>query len=77
MNPGTKDLTIDSQNNIKITGNEAFTMTLAPASGLFSGKIYDTQEKVWPFKGAVLQKQNRAAGLFKGNDATGSVELDR
>lgn len=51
-------------------------MTPAPATGFFSGKFYDTQQKAWPFKGSVLQKQNRGAGLFKGTCAT-AVALER
>ena len=77
MNPPAKSLTIDAQNKIKIVGNEKFTMTLAPATGLFTGTFYDADNKLRTFNGAVLQKQNSGAGLFKGNGQTGSVELSR
>ena len=76
LTSATRDVTIDVKNKIKIVGTEKFTMTLAPSTGLFSGTFYDAQKKARAFKGAVLQKQNSGAGLFKGIDQTGAVELD-
>jgi hypothetical protein len=70
-----KNLTIDAKNKIKIVGNEKFTMTLAPASGLFTGTFYDTAAKLRTFNGAILQNRATGAGLFRGNGQTGTVEI--
>ncbi len=77
VNPAVKNVTIDVQNRVKITGNDRFTMTLRPSTGLFQGAFYDTAKNLRTFRGAVLQKQNRGAGLFKGSGQTGNVELSR
>lgn len=75
VNPAVKNLTIDALNKIRIVGDGKFTMTLEPATGLFTGTFLDAGNKSRTFKGAVLQKQNRGAGLFKGEKQTGNVEL--
>lgn len=77
MSPPAQNFAINAQNKINIVGNEKFTMTLAPATGLFTGTFLDIGNKSRTFKGAVLQKQNRGAGLFKGNGQTGTVEVSR
>ncbi len=73
--PFTNNLFIHSNNIVTLpstnsawTGIKApFTESLAIASGLVSGNFYHPGlRKMVAYKGAVLQEQNRAYGLFQG-----------
>jgi hypothetical protein len=51
-----------------------FKLTLAPATGFLSGSfLHPATQKVTPFKGAVLQKQNWRSGYFLGTNQSGFV----
>jgi hypothetical protein len=49
-------------------------MSFSLSSGLFSGKVVDPSTGTWmPFKGALLQDRNSAAGFILGADKSGLV----
>jgi hypothetical protein len=58
-------------------GINRLVMSLNRASGLMSGSVTPPgATRAIPFKGAVLQKQNRGSGYFLGTNASGRVSLD-
>lgn len=80
------NLVADFANNVtvdalgKVTNLDAginrLVMSLNRASGLMSGSVTPPgATRAIPFKGAVLQKQNRASGYFLGTNASGRVSL--
>jgi hypothetical protein len=65
----------------KVTNLDAdinrLVMSLNRASGLMSGSVTPPgATRAIPFKGAVLQKQNRGTGYFLGTNASGRVSID-
>ena len=53
------------------------TLSFTFSSGLFKGSVADPYSgKVFPFRGAVFQKQNSGAGYFLGRTESGSVQLN-
>ena len=57
-------------------GVNRLVMSLNKASGLMSGSVTPPGAKrAVPFKGAVLQKQNRGSGYFLGTNSSGRVSL--
>lgn len=74
--PADRLLTLTPDNRVLATGGEPFSFTITPGSGLFTGSFRDPATgRSHSFRGAVIQESNRAAGLFLGDGATGSVEL--
>ena len=55
-------------------GIPPFTLSLAPATGLFSGTVEAFNRKV-PFSGALLQPLNGGSGLFQSPTVTGAVQI--
>lgn len=47
---------------------------LSPVNGRFNGRVLDGS-KVYPFAGVILQKQNRGAGILRGDTQTSDVQL--
>jgi len=63
----------------KVANNSAnpLTLTITKSSGLFSGTVTPPGgARSLPFKGALLQKQNRGAGFLSGSNRTTEVRLD-
>jgi len=64
---------------INLTTNQPLSLKVAVPTGLLSGtvKLNDSGvSKKLSFKGAVLQRQNIAAGFFLGTNQSGSVRLE-
>jgi hypothetical protein len=62
--------------NGKITGTNHLSLSVNTASGLFSGSIVNpATKKAITLTGAVLEKQNVAAGYFVGTNQSGEVFL--
>ncbi len=73
--PITNSFALDSANRISTA--DKLTLTFTSASGLFRGTAVDLETgRSIPFSGAVLQKQNRGAGLFRLSEQTGRVILE-
>ncbi|HZL44116.1 MAG TPA: Ig-like domain-containing protein [Verrucomicrobiae bacterium] len=63
-------LTADS----KVTSANGLTLTISKPNGLFRGTVVNpATRKPIAFKGAILEKQNVASGLFLGTNQTGRV----
>ena len=63
-------LTADS----KVTSTNGMTLTISKPNGLFRGTVVNpATRKPIAFKGAILEKQNVASGLFLGTNQTGRV----
>jgi hypothetical protein len=72
--PAPKTLTLSTANTVSIVGSEKFTMSIALATGLFSGNFLDPGTgKLKAFSGAVFQIGETGSGLFIGNGQTGTV----
>ena len=80
------NLVADFANNVtvdapgKVTNLDAginrLVMSLNKASGLMSGSVTPPgATRAIPFKGALLQKQNRGSGYFLGTNASGRISL--
>ena len=64
---------------INLTTNQPLVLKLSPPAGLLNGtvKLKDNDvDKKLSFKGAVLQRQNMAAGFFLSTNQSGSVLLE-
>jgi hypothetical protein len=61
----------------KASGTNRLTLSISTASGTFGGSLRDpaTGASI-SIRGAILQKQNRGAGLFLSSNQTGSVILE-
>jgi hypothetical protein len=75
--PFTNSVTLGPGNKVSNNSNNKLTMKFNLSNGLFTGDAQDPATgKSFPFKGAVLQKQNQAAGYFRGQNQLGSAALD-
>jgi hypothetical protein len=74
-----QNVTLDAKNKVVFAAGSASRLGFVawPAGGFLGNfpAIVKGQTQTFTAKGVVLQKQNRAAGLFKGLGATGTVEL--
>ncbi len=74
--PVTNSITIGSHNRVTTSSGNKLTLTFAPGTGLFQGRVMvPGMSKPVPFSGAVLQKQNVGLGWFQGTHQTGEVIL--
>ena len=70
------DVTLGADNKIVNHGENKLALTIAKSTGLFSGSVTPPGlTKSMPFKGALLQKQNRGAGFLTGTNKTSRVTL--
>jgi hypothetical protein len=77
------DLSDTSVNPIEVVGSRAVStgdnrliLVFATAAGTFSGRVMDANSGLsLPFRGVVLQAQNRASGYFTGPTETGEVTV--
>jgi hypothetical protein len=75
--PFTNEVTLTEGNRLTDRNDNKLRFDFAPAAGAFSGKETNPATgKAIPFKGVVLQKQNRASGHFLGPTRSGRVSLD-
>ena len=69
-------VTIDAVGKVTNTSDNKLTMSISRATGLFNGSATPPgATQAIPFKGAILQKQNRGAGFFLNLIDSGAVEL--
>jgi hypothetical protein len=72
--PLTNRIALVARNKISNLGPGELRMSFSLSSGLFSGKVVDPSTGTWmPFKGALLQDRNSAAGFILGADKSGLV----
>jgi hypothetical protein len=57
------------------TNKTTLTLTINPATGLFSGQYAPAKGKAIPLAGAVLQNGRGAGGFFLGTNQSGAVWL--
>jgi len=70
------NVTLDAAGKVTNLDPNKLKVSLSKSSGLMSGSVTPLAGgKAVKFKGAVLQKQARAAGYFLGTDASGRVSL--
>jgi hypothetical protein len=70
------DVTIDAAGKVTNLDTNKLTVSLSKSTGLMTGSATPpTGGKSVSFKGAILQKQNRAAGYFLGTNSSGRVSL--
>ncbi|HEY3855372.1 MAG TPA: hypothetical protein VGO67_13355 [Verrucomicrobiae bacterium] len=63
--------------NGKITGTNHLSLTVNTANGVFTGSIINpATKKTISLSGAVLEKQNTAAGHFVGTNQSGHVSIN-
>jgi hypothetical protein len=76
----TNSVTLGPKNQlINLTTNQPLLLKITLPTGLLSGtvKLKDGGlDKKLSFKGAILQRQNLAAGFFLGTNQSGSVDLE-
>jgi uncharacterized repeat protein (TIGR03803 family) len=68
-----------TQNKASST-NKTLKLTLAPATGLFSGSVENPESarpRTLSFKGAVYQKLTNSYGYFLGNNRSGRIMLEK
>ena len=73
------NVTVDAAGKVTNLGTNKLSLGLNKSSGLMSGSVTPpapAASKSISFKGAILQKQNRAAGFFLGTNSSGRVSLD-
>jgi hypothetical protein len=72
------DVTVDAAGKVTNQDLNKLKLSLSRSSGLMSGSVTPPgATKAIPFKGAILQKQNRGSGYFlNGTNASGRVSLD-
>jgi hypothetical protein len=74
----TNHVTLGAGGRITNLDSNKLTLTVAPPSGLFTGVAgVPGVNKTIAFKGAVHQKQMRAAGFFLGTNQSGAMTLER
>jgi hypothetical protein len=72
------NVTLGADNKVINNGTNKLTLTITKSSGLMSGTVMPLNNpRTLPFKGAVLQKQNRGAGFLAGSNRTTQVRLER
>lgn len=70
------DVTLDAAGKVTNLDTNKLSLSLNKASGLMAGAVTPpTGGRSLPFKGAVLQKQNRGSGYFLGTNSSGRVSL--
>jgi hypothetical protein len=70
------EITLNPNNKITNLGSNALTLSIAPASGLFKGKVLNPEDgKMISFGGAVLQDENAGFGYFLKNNQSGEVKI--
>jgi len=73
------NFTLDSSNRVTFTSPASFKLKFLPSPvGQFSGAFPlsgTNKTRLQAFRGVVLQKQNRAFGLFKGDKQTGTISV--
>lgn len=74
----TTQLSVDAAAHFTPLNSPGFKLTLAPATGLFTGQFREGNSTLLrAFGGAFLQKTGEGYGLFKGKERqTGAVELN-
>ena len=78
LNPAVPDktLSLGTDHRVFLHGSEPFSLTITLRNGLFTGRFQDPATgRLHAFQGAVIQESRLGAGFFRGNAATGSVEL--
>ena len=71
------DVTLDAAGKVTNLDTNKLSLSLSKSTGLMTGSATPpTGGKSISFKGAILQKQNRAAGYFLGTNSSGRVSLD-
>jgi hypothetical protein len=70
------DVTLGLDNKIVNNSPNRLTLSISKSSGLLSGSVIPPgATKALSLKGALLQKQNRGAGLLLGTNKTSRVSL--
>jgi hypothetical protein len=67
----TNAISLSASGFTDVTKSNKLSITLAPASGLFSGTI----SKTLRFTGVILQQQNTGVGAFQNTNQTGVLEI--
>jgi hypothetical protein len=70
----TGPLSINSVGTI-LSGNTAIKLTLAPATGVFSGTVLAGFTRPVPFSGILVQSLDEGIGLFQTPTLTGEVQI--
>jgi hypothetical protein len=70
------DFTVNllSSDVVQMDAGRPLTLTLARASGLFTGKL-SIEKPAKPIRGAILQNKNQGFGFFLNGTESGSVEV--
>jgi len=70
------DVTLSLDNKVLNTSSNMLTLTIQKPNGLFTGSVTPPgAASSVPFKGAVLQKQDKGAGFCLGTNLTGRVKF--
>jgi hypothetical protein len=76
----TNTITVNAKNQVQVTGanTDKLTLTLTPATGLFSGSFQPPgATKPVVFNGVVLSGLEWAGGFFLGTNQTGTVSIGK
>lgn len=72
------DIELGADNKVMNNSTNKLTVTITPATGLFSGSLaHPVTGKPIQFKGALLKNANMGGGYFLGTNASGRVQLGR
>ena len=72
----TNDVSLGADNKVLNLSSNQLTLTIQKPSGLFTGSVTPPGAiSAVPFKGAVLQKQNRGSGFILGTNQIGRVQF--
>jgi len=66
-------ITLDNQNRVINFGTNAMNLFFSITNGFFHGNVTDSSSTQFPFRGVVLQNENRGAGYFLGPTQSGEV----
>jgi hypothetical protein len=76
--PVVCEIELGTDNKVTNNSTNKLTVTVTPATGLFSGSLaHPVTGKAIPFKGALLENANAGGGYFLGTNASGRVQLGR
>ncbi len=72
----TNRVTLGADNKVINGSTNKLILSIQKSSGLMTGSVTPPEQtRSLPFKGAVLQKQNRAGGFIPGTNETGRVDF--
>jgi uncharacterized repeat protein (TIGR03803 family) len=70
-------IALDNQNRVTNFGTNAMSLHLSSTNGFFNGNVTDpSSSQQFPFRGVVLQNENRAAGYFLGPTQSGEARIE-